>query len=89
MIREWLEKIPPRNGKIKRPPKEWIDRIRKAVELRNKLVHGAPIGVSVSDFDLYLNAIRDFIYLLDYYRGQEWAIERLSSEILQELNIKI
>jgi len=92
MTRNWLESIPTRNkinNQVKGPPKKWTKRIQEAVELRNKLVHGAPTkDLSVIDFEQYLFAIKDFIYLLDYYRGHKWAMKLLSKEIQIELGIK-
>ncbi|MGJ8648551.1 MAG: hypothetical protein ACSHXJ_16815 [Marinomonas colpomeniae] len=91
MLREYMEQLPTRNlinGKVLRPPNSVINTIRKGVELRNKLVHGREEAVTAEEVRLMLEAVRDLLYMLDYYRGHDWAMDRLSPEILEYLKSK-
>jgi hypothetical protein len=91
MLREYMEQLPARNlinGQVLRPPSSLIDTIRKGVELRNKLVHGREEVVAAEEVRLILEAVRDLLYMLDYYRGHDWAMDRLSPEILEYLKSK-
>jgi hypothetical protein len=67
----------------KRCPKGLRKSLQAAVEARNRVVHrGERPGLS-----LYatLRSVKEFLYLLDYYRGHEWAAAYLSEETLREL----
>ena len=66
-----------------RCPKGLRKSLQAAVEARNRVVHrGECPGLS-----LYatLRSVKEFLYLLDYYRGHEWAAAYLSEETLREL----
>ncbi len=68
------------NGKIPRLPKKLDDEIKKAVTIRNSITH---IGAKPPSYErLYsmLSAIRDVIWLLEYYRGYAWAYSHISQE---------
>lgn len=73
------------NGEVRRPPKKVISVIKKGIELRNKLVHGREETVTTEDVREMLEAVRDLLYMLDYYRGHGWAMERLSPEVAANL----
>lgn len=91
MLREYMEQLPARNlinGQVLRPPKKVIKVINDGVELRNKLVHGREELVTTEEVCFMLEAVRDLLYMFDYYRGHDWAIDRLSPEILEYLKIK-
>ena len=43
MLRDYMAQLPARNrlnGEVRRPPNKVISKIKKGIELRNKLVHG-------------------------------------------------
>lgn len=72
-------------GFVLPPPKRISKAINDGVEQRNKVVHsrgGLPDGLLQRTVD----AVRDFLYLLDYYRGEKWAIDRISPVTIAELN---
>jgi hypothetical protein len=88
LLREYLPQLPARNdlnGKVRRPPVQLITAIKKGVEQRNRLVHGREDAFSSSDLRGLLIAIRDVLYLLDYYRGHDWALDRIRSEVVSQL----
>lgn len=89
MLRDYIQLLPARrkiNDKVRRPPKFALTLIKEGVELRNKLVHGRGKEVNPEKLAEILRAVRDVLYLLDYYRGHDWALERCSSSFRAELS---
>lgn len=89
MLRDYMAQLPTRNrvnGKVRRPPKKVISTIKKGIELRNKLVHGREESVTTEEVRQVLEAVHDLLYILDYYRGHDWAMERISPEVATSLN---
>jgi hypothetical protein len=88
MLRDYFSELPVRNrikGEVRRPPKSIITTIKQGIELRNKLVHGRDESPSHETVRRTLEAVRDLLYLLDYYRGYDWALERLRPETATSL----
>lgn len=70
-------------------PKEAIppklrEKLKKASERRNKLVHTSEPPPTVEETAQILNATHDLLYLLDWFCGHEWAISHVSAEWLKE-----
>ncbi|WP_339614824.1 hypothetical protein [uncultured Gilvimarinus sp.] len=89
MLRDYMAQLPARNrinGEVRRPPKKVISTIKKGIELRNKLVHGREETVSTEEVRHMLEAVRDLLYMLDYYRGHDWAMERVSTAVARSLS---
>jgi len=65
-------------------PKSIRKRVHQAIERRNEIVHG---GAAATELELqdFIDAIRDAIWLLDYYGGVEWALAKVSERTLDEL----
>jgi hypothetical protein len=89
MLREVVEGLPVKckfGTKALRPPDDIINKVRKAVECRNKIVHGSsyvlPDGKELQG---WLNAIRDVLWLVDFYNGHQWAEAHISPEVIGEL----
>jgi hypothetical protein len=79
-LRDYLPDSPARNtirGKVLSPPAPLLTSIRKGIEQRNRLVHGREDTISYEALQEILFAVRDTAYLLDFYRGHEWALERI------------
>lgn len=88
MLREYLQLLPVRrklDGEVRRPPKSAIRVLKEGIELRNKLVHGRDQGVNPDQLNMILLAVRDILYLLDFYQGHDWAIDRLSCDFGNEI----
>jgi hypothetical protein len=81
MLREYLPKLPARQriaDQVKAPPDALLKTLEKGVHLRNQIAH---VGDTVPDYDTVeeiLRAVKDVLWLLDYYRGYAWALEHLS-----------
>lgn len=83
LLNEYLPQLPAVNtikGKVHPPPKKIIDLIKKGVTIRNQIAHIGGKAPSDETLDQILEAIRDVIWLLDYYCGQVWAYEFISKE---------
>ncbi len=59
--------------------------LEKAVLVRNQLVHGRRNTVERDSAHSILWAVHDFLYLLDFYSGQTWALKNLRAECQQEI----
>jgi hypothetical protein len=88
MLRDYMSQLPARtriNGEVRRPPSSVITTIKQGIELRNKLVHGRQEQLTQETTRRTLEAVRDLLYMLDYYRGHEWALDRLSPDVATSL----
>jgi hypothetical protein len=88
LLREYLPQIDARSrlhGKVLRPPNNVISAIKTGVEQRNRLVHGRQDSLSVEQVNPFLLAVRDTIYLMDFYRGHQWALEHLREDVRKQL----
>jgi hypothetical protein len=85
MLRDYLPRLPAKKsfaGKVLPPPeKEILDVLKKGVLLRNKLAHTAPPEPSYETLEEVLLAVRDVLWLLDYYRGFGWALSNVRPEV--------
>ena len=66
------------------PPQKLRKSIDEAVIKRNRVVHRGSSAVEREVLKEWLLAIRDVLWLLDYYRGFEWALTHVRKET-QEL----
>jgi hypothetical protein len=83
MLKKYLPRLKGRNdfkGKTLPPPAGIMQTLHKAVEQRNQVAH-VP-GVAMRDWNVResLEAIRDVLWLLDFYQGHVWALEHLRRE---------
>jgi hypothetical protein len=87
-LRDYLPSIPARNtfnGTVRPPPPFILTVLRRGIELRNRLVHGRDDSISHSDLEAVLLAVWDIAYLLDFYRGHDWALQLLRRDTLRAL----
>ncbi|OLE53291.1 MAG: hypothetical protein AUG51_13820 [Acidobacteria bacterium 13_1_20CM_3_53_8] len=84
MVKNYLPLLPAKlkiKGKVLSPPKEIIRVLQKGVELRNKTIHVGATPPSGEELRELLLAVRDLLYLLDYYSGFDWALDNIRPEI--------
>jgi hypothetical protein len=77
MLEEFLPTLPAKyrlSGISPFVPKEMLTILRKGVKLRNEATHA---GGSITQETLteVLHTVHDLLYLLDFYGGQQWAID--------------
>jgi hypothetical protein len=68
------------NGRVVAPPELLMTTIKKAVAMRNRVVHGVTQDIKDATIRGYLAAISDVNCLLDTYAGHTWAIRNMSVE---------
>jgi hypothetical protein len=91
MLKDYLPTLPTKctfGDEVLPPPSGVRSLINGAVEHRNKIVHRTE-GTSL-DYEALkerLLAIRDVLWLLDYYRGLPWASTHIRDETKQEMGL--
>ena len=59
--------------------------IRNGVNKRNTAAHVGTATVTYDEVNEILLAVLDVLWMLDYYRGLNWALENMRPEIRGEL----
>lgn len=88
MLSDFLPSIPVRRkirGKLPEIPPSILGEIKKANTLRNQIVHGRSIAVKEDTVLEALPRLKDFLYLMDFWLGMEWAWENIEYKTHQEL----
>jgi len=88
MLKEYLPKIQTRNtinGEVLSPPSRVMEIIRNGVNKRNTAAHVGTATVTYDEVNEILLAVLDVLWMLDYYRGLNWALENMRPEIRGEL----
>ena len=83
MLIDYLPKLPARckiDGKVKPPPNEVLEVLRKGVTIRNNLSHAGTKNTSIEEVEEILQAVHDLLWLIDFYSGSEWALSFLRPE---------
>jgi hypothetical protein len=65
-------------GKVLPPPKSVLDLIDRAIATRNRVAHATGEEVGHDTLEEMLIAIRDVLWMLDYYGGATWALSHVS-----------
>jgi hypothetical protein len=76
LIRDYLPTLPSKAREcetVPALPKEWRTGINKAVEARNRVVHGRLVALEPSEIERFLRIVRELLYFLDYQVGWDWA----------------
>jgi hypothetical protein len=84
MIVKYLPKLRPRcdiHGKLKPPPDGIVELLKKGVYLRNRLAHADASPPTYADVNAILAAVRDVLWLLDFYCGFDWAFAFISEDL--------
>jgi hypothetical protein len=74
------------NGKVPVVPDMLIADLKKAVTLRNAIVHSGVANLNYESLDSILSAVREFLYFLDSFqgKGQVWAMRFIRPEIMAQ-----
>ncbi len=82
ILREYLPKVPSRRAGSPKVviPEPIINRLKDARDRRNRLSHTGKVTIDRNDLDEWMSAIVDLLWLLDYYRGYDWAISHVRKE---------
>jgi hypothetical protein len=88
MLRSYLPTLPTKlriNNGAWPPPKTVRRLLTEAIAARNRIAHGAGDAIHGPALTKILHAIRDLLYLLDVYAGEQWAWDNVSHETKTEL----
>jgi hypothetical protein len=88
ILTEYLPTLPAKcriKGDVRVPPPALLANIKKGVSMRNGLAHRGAAAPSLGTTEDVLHAVRDLLWLTDYYCGAEWALEYLRAETMATL----
>ncbi|HEY6806142.1 MAG TPA: hypothetical protein VI306_21360 [Pyrinomonadaceae bacterium] len=88
MLSNYLPELPAKltiEERVLKPSRTIRSAIRKGIAARNSTVHVGSKAPRWDDLEELLLSIRDFLYLLDYYCGFEWALEYIRDEVRAEM----
>ena len=57
--------------------------LKKAVMLRNKVVHTGTVELKKGTVDSVIKSVRDLLYFLDVLSGESWAVRCISPAFLK------
>jgi hypothetical protein len=74
------------NGKVPAVPEAIIDELKKAVTLRNKIVHSGIAPLTPETLSSVLDTVKDFLYFLDMLHGsgRNWPFVFIRSSTTSE-----
>jgi hypothetical protein len=88
ILTEYMPTLPAKqtfNGQVKSPPKTMLESLKKGVTVRNSVTHAGATAPGATSVDEILTAVRDVLWLVDYYSGAAWAVDYLSDSVRTEL----
>lgn len=88
LLRQFIPTLKARSsfgGSTKPPPTDLIRIIERGVEDRNEVAHAGKDAPPYKELEELLLAVRDCMWLFDYYRGFEWAKDYIRAETLASL----
>lgn len=88
MLQEYLPILPAKckiKGKVVSPPQHMIDTLKKGVQMRNRLVHRGRVSLEQETLKTILVAVRDLLWLFDYYTGFDWALDFIGRKTFEAL----
>lgn len=83
ILADYLPSLPARQnfaGKALPPPESILRTLERAVQVRNRMAHVTGDPPKSPFVREALEGIRDVLWLLDYYRGQRWALDHIRAE---------
>lgn len=88
LLVDYLPTLPAKNlinDKVLPPPPAHMAIIKKAVAMRNKVVHSGKADVTWENSNEALRVIADVLWLLDFYAGHAWALDHASRGMLEQM----
>ena len=84
MLREYLPNLPVKckiRGTVSPLPDILLKVLEDGVNLRNRAAHIGQMTFTYEKLDEILLAVRDLLWILDYYSGMNWALNEVRPEI--------
>jgi hypothetical protein len=91
MLREFLPELSKtldRDNPMLQVPTAMLDVVKDAVTMRNRLVHTGRQDIDDAKLRSILYTTKDILWILDYWRGRQWALANLSPETRQLLQTR-
>jgi hypothetical protein len=76
ILKSYLPHLPSRSGDcqtVSQLPTDCFATLRRAVEVRNKIVHRRSVNIDQAALEGTLRAVVELLYFLDYHLGYGWA----------------
>jgi hypothetical protein len=84
LLRDYLPTLPvkAKHGDIQvsPPPRKLLDELKGAISARNALAHTGANPPVPESLERDFRVVKSMLWLLDYYRGEDWAIQYVSAE---------
>ena len=90
MLKNYLPKLPAKStieGGVLPPPSKVRKSIDEAVRRRNKVAHTSSAALEPEALKEWLLVIQDVLWLLDYYRGFQWASTHIREETKKQMGL--
>jgi hypothetical protein len=71
----------PNSGRAFAASQPNLDAVRKWTQVRNVLAHAGHADIDLHELEDWLERIRAFLWLFDYYRGRKWALVFVPNEL--------
>jgi len=89
LIRDYIPKLPLKidpelNFSI--PQETVLKPLEKAIQMRNKVAHGGKCKIKQEALKTLFNAIKNLLWILDFYAGNEWAVKHVGEEARTEID---
>lgn len=88
ILTEYLPQLPAKNkikGEVLPPPRQIIDILKKGVSIRNNITHKGGPAPKHHTIEEIFSAVKDTLWLLDFYSGHQWAFKYISREVREKL----
>ncbi|MGH9966593.1 MAG: hypothetical protein ACREBG_02000 [Pyrinomonadaceae bacterium] len=83
ILSEYFPNLRADNKQVLCPPSEMVQEIQKWIGRRNDLSHGKSADIDVDELTEFLMLVSDILYLCDYARGFDWALELIRPQTRQ------
>jgi hypothetical protein len=91
LLTEYLPNLPVKcqvSGKPRVPDNSVLKLLKKGASIRNIIVHGGSCSLKMESLKEILVAVKDLLWLMDYYCGQSWALDHVSDDAKKELGVE-
>lgn len=92
MMSNYLPMLPAKNkfnGEVLALPSRVRKEIQSGVEIRNKVVHAGLDAPNHEKIESILLAVKDFLWLIDYYCGYSWSVSHIREKTLGEMGVDL
>jgi hypothetical protein len=85
ILSEYFPLLRTNNERVLPPTSEMVKQVRNWIDRRNELSHGKSPEINAEDLTDFLTLVSDLLYMCDYARGFDWALELIRPQTRQTL----